>query len=65
MSALVENFTGPHLELLAGAEDAAKAIPPLWPLSSSVAVNPVLGHADETLAQGRRMKQIVGGRIPS
>ncbi len=40
-----------HLEQLAGQVDrAARAIPPLWPLASSVAVNPFLGQADESLA---------------
>ena len=29
---------------------AVRAIPPLWPLSSTVAVNPFLGQAGETLA---------------
>jgi len=40
--------TGP----LAVAVDAAsRAIPPVWPLASSVAVNPFLGQAGEPLAQ--------------
>ena len=37
--------------LAAAAETAARAIPPAWPLSSSVAVNPYLGQTNQTLAQ--------------
>lgn len=38
--------------LLADAADrAARAIPPVWPLSSSVAVNPYLGQTGEDLAR--------------
>ncbi|MBC7431526.1 MAG: DUF2309 domain-containing protein [Rubritepida sp.] len=33
------------------ADRAARAIPPVWPLASSVAVNPFLGQAGEGLAQ--------------
>ncbi|MFN3670834.1 MAG: YbcC family protein [Bosea sp. (in: a-proteobacteria)] len=33
------------------ADRAARIIPPLWPLSASVAVNPFLGLCGETLAQ--------------
>lgn len=36
--------------IIAAAERAARAIPPLWPLASSVAVNPFLGQAGEPLA---------------
>lgn len=36
--------------LMAQADRAARIIPPLWPLSASVAVNPFLGLAGETLA---------------
>ncbi|WP_417610691.1 YbcC family protein [Parasphingorhabdus sp.] len=32
------------------ADEAARAIPPAWPLASSVAVNPFLGQTDQTLA---------------
>ena len=34
----------------AAMKEAARAVPPLWPLSSSVAVNPFLGQADKGLA---------------
>lgn len=36
--------------LMTQADRAARIIPPLWPLSASVAVNPFLGLAGETLA---------------
>ncbi|WP_353216201.1 DUF2309 domain-containing protein [Sandarakinorhabdus sp.] len=43
------------------ADQAARAIPPVWPLASSVAVNPYLGQASETLAMvGARMQRIAG-----
>lgn len=43
------------------SETAAKAIPPLWPLASSVAVNPFLGQTNETLAQvGARLGRVGG-----
>ncbi|MBN2906731.1 MAG: DUF2309 domain-containing protein [Rhodobacteraceae bacterium] len=43
--------SGAHLEFIAIAEAASRDIPPVWPLSASVAVNPFLGQADQTLAQ--------------
>jgi uncharacterized protein YbcC (UPF0753/DUF2309 family) len=51
-------------DLVAGAaERAARAIPPLWPLASSVAVNPFLGQAGESLAEaGARLARV--GAIP-
>lgn len=36
--------------LLRMAEDAGKIIAPAWPLAATVAVNPFLGHSDESLA---------------
>jgi uncharacterized protein YbcC (UPF0753/DUF2309 family) len=45
----------------AAADQAARAIPPVWPLASSVAVNPYLGQASETLAMvGARLERISG-----
>ncbi|MFA1288023.1 YbcC family protein [Xanthomonas axonopodis pv. nakataecorchori] len=38
-----------HDVIIAAAQRAARAIPPLWPLASSVAVNPFLGQASEPL----------------
>ena len=42
-------YSGAHLELIAVSETASRAIPPLWPLSSSVAVNPFLGQTGQSL----------------
>lgn len=43
------------------AERAARAIPPVWPLASSVAVNPFLGQTDETLATvSARLARVAG-----
>ncbi|MFO8126998.1 YbcC family protein, partial [Yoonia sp.] len=44
-------YSGAHLEVIAKAEAAGRAIPPLWPLSSSVAVNPFLGQTEQNLPQ--------------
>jgi hypothetical protein len=44
-------FTGAHLELIAASDAASRTIPPLWPLSSSVAVNPFLGQGNKTLTE--------------
>jgi uncharacterized protein YbcC (UPF0753/DUF2309 family) len=49
------------LELDAAADRAARAIPPLWPLASSVAINPFLGQTDESLATvGARLERVAG-----
>lgn len=46
------------------AEAAARSIPPVWPLASSVAVNPYLGQADENLAfAGARLARVAGAPI--
>jgi uncharacterized protein YbcC (UPF0753/DUF2309 family) len=52
-------------DLLRNAIDrAARAIPPLWPLSSSVAVNPFLGQAGESLATaGARLARVAGAPV--
>ena len=44
-----------------GADAAARQIPPLWPLSSSVAVNPFLGQMSMSLAQAGARLARVGG----
>jgi uncharacterized protein YbcC (UPF0753/DUF2309 family) len=45
----------------AAAQRAARAIPPVWPLASSVAVNPFLGQAHESLAAvGARLERVAG-----
>jgi len=47
--------------IMATARSAATAIPPLWPLTTSVAVNPFLGHAGESLAcAGARLARVAG-----
>ncbi|MDE2333981.1 MAG: DUF2309 domain-containing protein [Rhodospirillales bacterium] len=46
------------------ADRAAHAIPPLWPLSASVAVNPFLGQSGESLAAaGARLARVCGARV--
>ena len=46
------------------ADQAARAIPPLWPLASSVAVNPYLGQTTQSLAQtGARLARVAGTPI--
>ncbi|WP_309643966.1 DUF2309 domain-containing protein [Phenylobacterium sp.] len=48
----------------AAAQCAARAIPPVWPLASSVAVNPFLGQADESLATvGARLERVAGAPV--
>ena len=50
--------------LEAAMDRAARAIPPAWPLASSVAVNPFLGQAGEPLAMaGARLARIAGARV--
>jgi len=45
--------------LRAAADQASRMIPPVWPLASSVAVNPFLGQTTETLAEaGTRLSRI-------
>jgi uncharacterized protein YbcC (UPF0753/DUF2309 family) len=49
------------LALDAAADRAARAIPPVWPLATSVAVNPFLGQTDESLATvGARLARVAG-----
>jgi uncharacterized protein YbcC (UPF0753/DUF2309 family) len=49
------------LDLKAAAERAARAIPPAWPLASSVAVNPFLGQTHEGLATvAARLGRVAG-----
>lgn len=47
--------------ILFAADQAVRAIPPLWPLASSVAVNPFLGQSEETLATTAARLRKVGG----
>ena len=47
--------------LMAAADGAGRALPPVWPLASSVAVNPYLGQAGERLATtGARLARVAG-----
>ncbi|MEO0421578.1 MAG: DUF2309 domain-containing protein [Pseudomonadota bacterium] len=47
--------------LLAAADAAVRAVPPVWPLASSVAVNPYLGQTGDTLARtGARLARVAG-----
>mgnify|MGYP003638057851 CR=1 FL=1 len=57
-------FTGPHLELIALSEKVSRAIPPLWPLEATVAVNPFLGQTGQSLSQvSARLGRIGGMRV--
>ena len=50
--------------LESAADRAARAIPPVWPLASSVAVNPFLGQTGENLATaGARLARVAGAAI--
>lgn len=47
--------------IIEAAHRAARAIPPLWPLASSVAVNPFLGQSSEPLATAAaRLRRAAG-----
>jgi uncharacterized protein YbcC (UPF0753/DUF2309 family) len=51
-------------ELKAVADRAARAIPPAWPLASSVAVNPFLGQTQDSLAEvAARLARVAGARV--
>lgn len=64
MYAKLAAYPAPLLELVAEAKTAAHAIPPLFPLSANVAVNPFLGQADEPLAvTSARLARVAGTRI--
>ncbi|PJI86496.1 hypothetical protein BC777_2866 [Yoonia maricola] len=54
-------YSGAHLEVIAKAEAAGRAIPPLWPLSSSVAVNPFLGQTEQSLPEVAALLDRVAG----
>ena len=48
----------------AAADRAARAIPPVWPLASSVAVNPFLGQTSESLSTvGARLERVAGAPV--
>ena len=53
-----------HIAISDAADQAARAIPPAWPLASSVAVNPFLGQTDQTLAgTGALLNRATGASI--
>lgn len=59
-----DNFTGPFLEIISAARAAVRAIPPAFPLSATVAVNPFLGQTAVGLAEaGQRMARVGGLRL--
>lgn len=59
-----DNFTGPFLEIISAARAAMTAIPPAFPLSATVAVNPFLGQSGMGLAQtAQRLGQVGGLRL--
>lgn len=61
MSVFSELSSADLKHIAAIADRAGRAIPPLWPLASSVAVNPFLGQADESLAKvGARLARVAG-----
>lgn len=64
MFAKLETLPAPLLELVSEANGAARAIPPMFPLSASVAVNPFLGQSDEPMAvSAARLARVAGTRI--
>jgi len=57
----VSEATDDFSAIARSVETAIRAIPPAWPLASSVAVNPFLGQACETLAQAAaRLARVAG-----
>ncbi|APH74165.1 YbcC family protein [Aquibium oceanicum] len=54
-------FANPVLEAV---DRACQMIPPAWPLSATVAVNPFLGHAEETLPIVAARMERIGGPHP-
>ncbi|MBN8290608.1 DUF2309 domain-containing protein [Rhodobacter sp. NTK016B] len=64
MFATLETYSGGLLELVGVANEAARAIPPLFPLSANVAVNPFLGQTTEPLAlTAARLARVGGTRV--
>ncbi|MEM8824113.1 MAG: DUF2309 domain-containing protein [Pseudomonadota bacterium] len=57
-------FPGPILELVAAAETAVRQIPPAFPLTATVAVNPWLGQLEQSREDtAYRMAHTTGARI--
>ena len=60
------DHTGPAMlqQIELAADRAVRAIPPVWPLASSVAVNPFLGQSGESLAMaGARLARVAGAPV--
>ncbi len=58
---MLETQSPDRQALLAAADAAALAIPPVWPLASSVAVNPYLGLTTQRLAEvAARLARVAG-----
>ncbi len=61
---MIENLNVPtadRAKILAAADAAQRAIPPAWPLASSVAVNPFLGQSGDGLAEVAALLARVAG----
>ena len=59
-----QTYPAALLELVAEAEAAARQVPPLWPLATSVAVNPYLGQAEESLPiTAARLARVAGAPV--
>lgn len=61
---MTQNYTSPQIDpaLIGDAiEHAVRQIPPVWPLASSVAVNPFLGQTAGTLTDAGARLERVGG----
>lgn len=64
MSSTVSLHPSKTDSILLAVNAAVAAIPPAWPLSATVAVNPFLGQADLNLAQtGARLGRLAGVRL--
>jgi len=61
MLMIPSEYAGFMAELQAAADRAGRAIPPVWPLASSVAVNPYIGQTGQTLAETAALLTRVAG----
>lgn len=60
----IVQFSGPSLEMFARAEAAIARIPPTFPLTATVAVNPYLGQTGEPRERAaERLARVGGGRM--
>lgn len=64
MIEIVHSLPASHERVRGAAEAAGRRIPPLWPLASSVAVNPFLGHTGEPLwAAAAQLARAAGAAV--